>query len=159
MSLKDQVQAKVQKAKEDIVINLMNESTFYFIIKWLFTNRVSVLLFILLVIAAGSYYHVRNEYLYERNKILIDQNNELLATTANLKEKVKQFELALEVARESFKDSLEKANKLSDPQKKAMILNLIERLKKQRKGDTVIFLAELSKKLKLEGAIQDEDRY
>lgn len=147
MVIKEKLQEKVQKAKENLVLKVMNQSNFYFIFKWLFTNRVSVILFFLLLSFAGSYYHLRTEYLYERNKILLDQNKELLNGTVDLKEKIKQFQTALDLVKDSFNENINEASKLSDFEKKNKILLLIEKLKNKRNSSNRSILKSLKGKL------------
>lgn len=159
MGVKEKLQTKVEKAKENIIINLKNQGTFSFILKWLFTNRVTVILVLIIIFFSGRYYYLRNEYLQERNKILIQENLDLLKSTQGLKDEVESYKVALEQSRSSFKDKLSEANQLSDTDKLKKIQSLVSSLKKTRKGDGIksTFLGQIRSKLRLkQGSIANE---
>jgi len=122
----------VEKEKENLCINIQNSSAICIVVKWLFTNKVSVILFIMVLFFVGKSYYIEYEYLRERNKTLILEKEEFLNKTKELEDTISKLKSDLKTAEKLNIKVREEAKGLTTEQKKERILKQIENLKKER---------------------------
>lgn len=126
--LNDFAQAK----KDKILINIQNSGALGILVKWLITNKVSVVLTLAVIFYVGRYYYLENEYLRERNKTLVAEQEEILNKTKELEIKIDKLREKTKKYNELNKIVRENAGLLNSEQKKEAILKLVERLKRRR---------------------------
>jgi uncharacterized membrane protein YhiD involved in acid resistance len=128
----DKVKNFVENKKENFILSVQNSSALGIVIKWLITNKVSVILFLVVCMYAGRYYYLEYEYLKERNKILIEERDNFLNKTKQLEGKILQLKESIEKSKELNRKVRENAKILDSDQKKKVIEDLVERLKDKR---------------------------
>jgi len=121
-----------EKKKEDFIVNIQNTTAFGILLKWIITNKVSIILFIAILFYAGRSYYMENEYLKERNKTLISEKEEFLNRTKELESKVLELRQKVSYSEELNKKVRERSRNLTSEQKKKEILRLVDRLKDKR---------------------------
>ena len=124
--------AIADKKKEKFIVNIQNSTAPGIIFKWLITNKISVVLFIAVLVYAGRFYYMEHEYLKERNRQLITEKNEFLNKTKELKGKVLKLQQDIEKAKVDTGKTRDRAKDLTSEQKRQEILILTDRLKKKR---------------------------
>jgi DNA-binding transcriptional regulator GbsR (MarR family) len=121
-----------EKKKEQFVFNIQNSSAVGIIVRWLITNKLSVLLFLMLIGAQTRSFYMEREYLEQKNKNIIAEKEELINKTKELEDKLAKFEKNKSTAREINKKVKKEAENLSAKKKEAKVRELITRLKKRR---------------------------
>lgn len=107
------------------------------IVKWIFTNKLTVALVIVVMVMVSRYSYLEYQYLLEKNKSLIVERDKYLERTKELKTKIDQFE---KTVADSWKDSKKTAatvEKMTLSEKKKLMLDLVKRLLLQRSGKNV----------------------
>jgi hypothetical protein len=131
-SKSNKLQQFAENRRESVIVNVTNASTFWVILKWLFANKVSVILFILLSISAASYYSLQLQYLEDTNKRLILERDEILDRTTELERKIHDLEKDKAIASGLNEEVKGKAKSLTSDQKRRKILQQIRSLKIKR---------------------------
>lgn len=129
---KDGIRKFADSKKENIIVNIENASSFYIVLKWVFTNKISILFFLLSSFFAVRSYYLEYEYLKERNKTLILEKEEILSKTKELKNSLDRLKKQEVKNKKENKDVRKEAKELDSNQKKDKILEQIDILKKIR---------------------------
>ena len=126
----------VENKREQAIVNITNATGTGILIKWLITNKLSVLLF-LVVVFGGGYYKFQLHYLQEQiDRVRIGElEDDLVLEKTKTLELLKKIEKLAQSKKEAKKinDSIRKQiNGLSAKQKKRLLLEYRDRLMKKR---------------------------
>lgn len=100
--------------------------------KFIIKNIISIGLGIALTITLSYYFYLENQYLKERNSLLVKENLELLERTKELNKQIKIFKDELNQANAEFERNLKNFEKLTPAEKQRNILYLIRKILRLR---------------------------